>query len=92
MQNQEQRSPYEKLELSNRQKPEAKTSKSAKLSKLLQTAWQNVSAFMTSKSEHTQQSNDWGNTHGWKQRTYAYLPAIEEERDWLEKIYHQSNR
>lgn len=92
MQNQEQR-PYEKLELINRQKPETKTSNSAKLSNLFQTAWQNVSAFMTSKSEHTQQSDDvWWNTYGWKQRIYAYLPAIEEERDWLEKIYHQSNR
>ena len=77
----------------NQQKPETKTSNSAKLSKLFQTAWQKVSAFMTYKSEvHTQQSNDvWWNTYAWKQRTYAYLPAIAEKRDWLEKIYHQPN-
>ena len=92
MKNQEQRFPYEKLELIDRQKPEIKTSNSAKLYNLFQAAWQNVSVFMISKSEHTQQSNDvWWNPYGRKQRIYAYLPVIEEERDWLEKIYHQSN-
>lgn len=92
MKNQKQRSPHKKLELINRQKPETE-SNSAKLYKLVQTVWQNVSDFMTYKSEHTQQSHEvWWNTYGWKQRTYAYLPAIEEERDWLEKVYHQPNR
>lgn len=92
MQNQEQRSPYEKLELINRQKFQTETTNAGKLYNLFQTAWQNVSAFMISKSEHAQQSdNVWWNTYGWKQRTYVYLPAIEEERDWLEKIYHEFN-
>ncbi|MBV9384947.1 MAG: hypothetical protein JOZ78_00815 [Chroococcidiopsidaceae cyanobacterium CP_BM_ER_R8_30] len=58
---------------------------------MLQAGWQKAIAFMTDKSEsHTQQSNDdWWHSYGWQAKIYAYLPAVEEERDWLEKIYRQ---
>lgn len=91
MQSNEQRSFYEKHELNSRQQPRAKMRNPLKAWRLLQTGWQKASAFMTDKSEsHTQQSNDnWWHSYGWRARIYAYLPAVEEERDWLEKIYRK---
>ena len=91
MQSNEQGSFYRKRELISRQQSRTNTCNLAKAWGLLQTGWLKASAFMTDKSEsHTQQSNDdWWHSYGWQARIYAFLPAVEEERDWLEKIYRQ---
>jgi hypothetical protein len=91
MRSNEQSSFYRKRELISRQQPRAKTRNLARVWGLLQTGWQKVIAFMTDKSEsHTQpSSDDWWHSYGWQARIYAYLPTVEEERDWLEKIYRQ---
>lgn len=61
---------------------------------MLKAMWHGVKAFMTDRSEpgwhtvvHTQQDGYASPT-----RLYAYLPAIEEQRAWLEAIYRKSDR
>jgi hypothetical protein len=58
---------------------------------LLVTGWQNLQTFAIYKSE-----TDWyskpeiashESKYSQKLRFYAYLPVIEEQRDWLEKFY-----
>lgn len=54
--------------------------------------WQQANAFMVHSPEvlPLAEGSDRGNYEG-KARFYAYLPPLEEQRDWLEKIYRKSS-
>lgn len=55
--------------------------------KPLHRQWQRLSAFMVLPEDASVKHSD--TTYSAKARFYPYLPADEEARDWLEKIYQQ---
>lgn len=56
----------------------------------LQRHWQALSGFMVQKAPTTTILHPAQCRYSAKGRFYAYLPPSEEQRDWLEQIYHQS--
>ncbi|MDA0267963.1 MAG: hypothetical protein O3A14_13635 [Cyanobacteria bacterium] len=62
------------------------------LGKRLRQYWQTLLGFMVQRSCDAPQfsANPFQRRYAAKARFYSYLPPSEEQRDWLEQIYHQS--
>jgi hypothetical protein len=56
----------------------------------LKRRWQALSGFMVQRATTTPTLDPARRRYSAKGRFYAYLPPSEEQRDWLEQIYHQS--
>lgn len=52
--------------------------------------WQALSGFMVHRAAAAPTLHPAQRRYSAKGRLYAYLPPSEEQRDWLEQIYHQS--
>ncbi|MGD1905486.1 MAG: hypothetical protein ACFB0C_05750 [Leptolyngbyaceae cyanobacterium] len=52
--------------------------------------WQALSGFMVHRAPGAPTLHPAQRRYSAKGRLYAYLPSSEEQRDWLEQIYHQS--
>lgn len=78
--------------LTNQPKSKLLTSLLGRLWQLLRLQWHVMSCFMVYKPESNPRSNGQSDKstqrYAQKARFYAYLPLLEEQRDWLEKIYH----
>lgn len=63
-----------------------------RLGHLLQTSWTHVARFMVLRPQAASpQAIDPANQpYSTNARFHPYLPASAEQRDWLERVYHQS--